>query len=388
MKTAVKIDLMEHLSYMEAIESGLMDKVFRETNEYLRRNYSVRDVKSALQKDVLSTYDYGALLSPAAESLLEEIAKRAKAETRKHFGNSVSLYTPLYIANYCENHCTYCGFNSKNKIMRGKLAAEEISREMEAISQTGLKDILLLTGESRALSSVEYIGEAIKIAREYFSTIGIEIYPLNTDEYAYLHQCGADFVSVYQETYDLQIYDKHHVSGPKRAFLYRFNSQERAFRGGMRGVAFGSLLGLGEFRRDAYSTGVHAYYMQQKYPHGEIAFSAPRIRTFKNSSDDGEIGDFRVNERQLLQVLMAYRVFMPFATITISTRERAGFRDNVIGLAVNRMSAGVKVGVGGHSADEKGDEQFVISDPRSVDQMHMMILEQGLQPVYADNIHL
>jgi len=263
---------------METIESAIMDKVLSLTGEYARKKYTAGDVKNALNKDGLTFHDYGALLSPAAEDFLEETARRAKAETRKHFGNSVGLYTPLYISNYCENHCAYCGFSRENKIKRGKLSLQEIDKELKAIAETGLEEILLLTGESRTHSDVEYIGGAVKIAKKYFSTIGVEIYPLDTDEYAYLHRCGADFASIYQETYDTEIYAKYHISGPKRVYSYRFNSQERAVRGGMRGVSFGSLLGLGDFRRDAFSTGIHAYYLQQKYPHAEISFSAPRMR--------------------------------------------------------------------------------------------------------------
>ena len=327
---------MQYLDYMEVIESGIMEKVLKQTKEYNYEKYSANDVKNALNKDILTLYDYGAVLSPAAETLLEELARRAKSETRKHFGNSVSLYTPLYISNFCSNYCTYCGFNCKNKISRGKLSYEEIDNELKAISGTGLREILLLTGESRTQSNIEYIGEAVKLSKKYFSTIGIEIYPLNTDEYAYIHQCGADFVSVYQETYDTDTYEKYHVSGPKRVYSYRFNAQERAVKGGMRGVSFGALLGLGDFRKDAFSTGTHAYYLQQKYPEAEISLSVPRIRTYINNT---EISPHGVGEKQLLQVLLAYRIFMPFASITISTRERAWFRDNIIGVAANKISA-------------------------------------------------
>jgi len=370
---------------METIESGIMEKVLQRTEEHSRRKYRASDVKAALAKDVLTLRDYGALLSHAAENLLEEIARRAKAETAKHFGNSVSLFTPLYISNFCDNHCTYCGFNSENQIARGKLSLEEIDRELRAISETGLCEILLLTGESCEVSDVAYIGEAVRLSKKYFSTIGIEIYPLNTDEYAHLHQCGVDFVNVYQETYDLALYEKCHVNGPKRVFSYRFDAPERALCAGMRGVSFGALLGLGDFRADAFAAGAHAHYLQQKYPHAEIAFSVPRIRAFPNSAEVNARG---VGERQLLQTMLAYRIFMPFASVTISTRERAGFRDNVVGLVANKISAGVKVSVGGHGAEKKGDEQFDVCDPRSVSEIHAMILGKGLQPVYTDYIRL
>ena len=378
---------MDYLNRMEVIDSGIMEKVLFNTKRYDPDSYKEDDVRNAISKDTLTFDDYGAILSPAAESLLEEMAKRAKSETRKHFGNSVSIFTPLYISNYCSNHCKYCGFNFNNKIVRGKLSYDEIDNELMAISETGLEEILILTGESRAHSSVEYIGEAVRLAKKRFSTIGIEVYPLNTDEYSYLNGCGADFVSVYQETYDPDIYENFHPDGPKRSYPYRFHAQERAIRGGVRGVSFGALLGLGDFRKDAFSTGIHAHYIQQKYPHAEISFSVPRIRSYIND-DSEEIIPHNVRERQLLQVLLAYRIFMPFASINISTRERPAFRDNVIGMVANKISAGVRVGVGGHGNEKKGDEQFEISDLRDVAHVHAMILDRGLQPVYTDYIRM
>lgn len=377
------VNSMEYLEGMEIIDSDIMDKVLSLVNEYDYETYTASDVKRALSKDKLSAEDFAALLSPAALPYLEGAAHKSLSETQKYFGNSVCLFTPLYISNYCENHCVYCGFNCQNKIHRGMLSTKEIEEELQAIARTGLKEILLLTGESRSNSGVEYIGEAVKLASKYFQAVGIEIYPLNTDEYAYLHECGADFVSVYQETYAPNHYEQVHLRGPKRIFPYRFYSQERALLGGMRGVAFGALLGLGDFRKDAFAAGLHAYFVQQKYPHAEISFSTPRLRPYINHSANNPRD---VHEKQLLQVILAYRLFMPFAGITISTRERAGFRDHIIGLAATKISAGVKVGVGGHTAEEKGDEQFQISDPRTVNEVHQMILKRGLQPVYTDYI--
>lgn len=375
--------IMQHLEGMEAIDSTIMESVLALTSKYNYSEYNKRDIEEALYKDVLSVDDYAALLSPAAAAYIEPMAQKAKVETRKHFGNSVTMFTPLYISNYCENNCVYCGFNCKNKIHRGKLSIEEIDCELKNIAETGLKEILILTGEAREKSNVTYIGTAIKLAKKYFSTIGVEIFPLNTDEYNYIQQCGADFVCVYQETYNTEAYEKNHLSGPKRIFPYRFNAQERAIKGGMRGVAFGALLGLDDFRKDAFATGIHAYLLQQKYPHAEISFSVPRLRPYINHSDNNPKD---VHERQLLQVMLAYRLFMPFAGITISTRESAKFRDNVIGMVANKISAGVKVSVGGHETEAKGDEQFEISDSRDVATIHQMILAHGLQPVYSDYI--
>ena len=379
---------MEYLPGMEVLEkSDLMDRVLKAAAEYRPESYTSEDVRAALGKETLSPYNFGALLSPAAQPLIEEMAQRAQQETRKHFGNSIYMFTPLYIANYCENYCIYCGFNCHNKINRARLTPEEIDKEMAAIAATGLEEILLLTGESRKMSDVEYIGEACKIAKKYFKLIGLEIYPVNSDEYAYLHQCGADFVTVFQETYDPEKYETLHLGGHKRVFPYRFSAQERAVLGGMRGVGFAALLGLSDFRKDAFATGMHAYLLQKKYPHAEIAFSCPRLRPTINHE---EINPKDVHETQLLQVIMAYRIFMPFANITISTREGQRFRDNVISIAATKISAGVSTGIGSHveEIEEKGDEQFVISDDRSVDEVYQAIKDRGLQPVMNDYVYV
>lgn len=376
---------MEYQEGMENIGSDILDKVIDMMKSYDPAVYAEADVRAALAADRLTTEQFAALLSPAAEPFLEDMARKGKLETQKHFGNNVYIFTPLYIANYCENHCVYCGFNCFNKIRRACLTAEEIENELKAIAQSGLEEILILTGESRTVSDVQYIGEAIKLAKRYFKNVGIEIYPLNSDEYSFLHECGADFVTVFQETYNSDKYETLHLQGHKRIFPYRFNAQERALMGGFRGAAFGALLGLDDFRKDAFATGIHAYLIQRKYPHAEISFSCPRLRPIINND---KVNPKDVHETQLLQVMLAYRLFMPFAGITISTRERKGFRDNVIGLCATKISAGVNVGIGGHSGEEKGDEQFEIDDARTVDQVCQAVKEKGLQPVMNDYVYI
>ena len=380
-----RVDHMKYMSGMEVIESDILDEVISKMNFYNSNKYTANDVRASLQKETISVEDFGALLSPAALPLLEDIAKRAKLETRRHFGNSIQMFTPLYIANYCENYCIYCGFNCHNKINRAKLTSEEIEKEMETIAKTGLQEILLLTGESRSMSDVSYIGEACKLVRKYFKVVGLEIYPVNSNEYAYLHECGADYVTVFQETYNSDKYETLHLSGHKRIFPYRFNAQERALKGGMRGVGFAALLGLDDFRKDAFATGLHAYLLQRKYPHAEIAFSCPRLRPIINND---KINPKDVHEPQLLQIICAYRIFMPFSNITISTRECARFRDNVIGIAATKISAGVSVGIGGHGEEARGDEQFEISDSRDVQEVYDAIINHDLQPVMSDYIYV
>lgn len=385
------VNHMEYMEGMEQIESDILDKVIEARNQYQAESYTAQDVQTALQHDNRTIEDFAALLSPAAEPFLEEMAEKAKQETEKHFGNSVYLFTPIYISNYCENYCIYCGFNCHNRIHRMKLNTEEIEKEMAAIAGSGLEEILILTGESRAKSNVKYIGEACKIARKYFRMVGIEVYPMNSDEYAYLQKCGADYVTVFQETYDSDRYETLHLAGHKRVFPYRFHAQERALRGGMRGVAFAALLGLSDFRQDAFATGLHAYYIQRKYPYAEISFSCPRLRPIVTMEKVVKpLGGKEVSERELMQIMCAYRLFMPFAGMTISTRERADFRNHVIGVAATKISAGVSTGIGSHSEEvqEQGDNQFEIADSRDVDEVTRAIRRQGLQPVMNDYVYV
>ena len=380
---------MQYLPDMEVIDSDILDKVVADMQSYDYDSYTAQDVQAALSHNHITPEDFRALLSPAALPFLEQIAQRAQAETRKHFGNSIYMFTPIYIANYCENYCIYCGFNCHNKIKRAQLNYEEIDKEMAAIAKSGLQEILILTGESRKKSTVEYIGEACKIAKKYFRLIGLEIYPLNSDEYAYLQKCGADYVTVFQETYNSDKYETLHLAGHKRIFPYRFYAQERALKCGMRGVGFAALLGLDDFRKDALATGMHAYYLQKKYPQAEIAFSCPRLRPIINND---KINPMDVHERQLLQVVCAYRLFMPFASITVSTRECARVRDNLVNIAATKISAGVSTGIGEHSEEnpdkDKGDAQFEISDTRSVDEVYNDLLKINLQPVMAEYIYV
>lgn len=384
---------MEYLPGMEIIQSDVCENVMAQMNSYDYTKYTAKDVRAALEHETCSIEDFKALLSPAAEPFLEQMAQRARLETSKHFGNTVYLFTPLYIANYCENYCVYCGFNCYNHINRMKLTPEQIEHEMKVIADSGMEEILILTGESRAQSSVEYIGEACKLARKYFRMVGLEIYPVNTDEYRYLHECGADYVTVFQETYDTDKYETLHLMGHKRVWPYRFDAQERALRGGMRGVAFSALLGLSDFRKDALASAMHVYYLQRKYPYAEMSLSCPRLRPIINND---KINPLDVHEKQLCQVLCAYRIFLPFVGITVSSRESAEFRNGIVKIAATKVSAGVSTGIGDHeskysgkeSDGAQGDEQFEIDDGRSLDKMYQDITEEGLQPVLNDYLYV
>lgn len=389
---SVRTNHMEYMEGMERIDSDVMDMVLSQMNSYDYDSYTEADVRRALWQDTCSIEDFKALLSPAAAPFLEEMARKAKIETSKHFGNTVYIFTPLYIANYCENYCVYCGFNCYNDISRKKLSMEEVEREMKIIAESGIEEILMLTGESRSMSDVNYIGEACKLARKYFRNVGLEIYPVNTDEYAYLHECGADYITVFQETYFSDKYEALHLMGHKRVFPYRFEAQERALMGGMRGVGFSALLGLADFRKDALASALHVYYLQRKYPHAEFSLSCPRLRPIINND---KINPLDVGEKQLCQVLCAYRIFLPYVGITVSSREQKHFRDGIVKIAATKVSAGVSTGIGDHESkyngenkEDVGDEQFEISDARSFDEMYSDISGEGLQPVLNDYVYV
>ncbi|BEJ91242.1 2-iminoacetate synthase ThiH [Campylobacter jejuni] len=378
-------DYMQYLPHMQEIKSEILNKVLTQVQSYDESQFSAKDVKNALNQTHLSIEHLKALLSSTAEDFIEELAFKSAKVKQKYFGNSISLFTPLYLSNYCNSKCVYCGFQKGNKIARAKLSEAEIHEEMQAIAKSGLEEILMLTGEGREFASVEYIANACKIAREYFKVVGVEIYPMNEDEYKILHEKGCDYVTVFQETYSALKYSKIHLAGEKRIFPYRFNAQERALKAGMRGVAFGALLGIDDFRKDALATALHAHFLQQAYPHAEISISVPRLRPIINNA---KIHPKDVSEKRLLQVLCAYRLFLPFAGIIISSRERIGFRDEVIKLGATKMSAGVSVGIGEHKGEKKGDEQFEISDDRSVDEILAMLKRSNLQAVMSDSIYV
>ena len=384
---------MAYLEGMEQIDSNVCMQVLSQMEAYEPLSYTEKDVQAALEHEVCSIEDFKALLSPAAEPFIEQMAQRASVETQKHFGNTVYVFTPLYIANYCDNYCVYCGFNCYNSIKRMKLTKEQIAHEMQIIAESGIEEILILTGESKSQSEITYIGEACKMARHYFRMVGLEIYPVNTEEYRYLHECGADYVTVFQETYDTETYEKLHLLGHKRIWPYRFNAQERALMGGMRGVAFSALLGLSDFRKDALASALHVYYLQRKYPYAEMSLSCPRLRPIVNNN---QINPLDVGEKQLCQIICAYRIFLPYVGITVSSRESESFRNGIMKIAATKVSAGVSTGIGDHedkykgqqSESLKGDEQFEINDSRSFEEMYQDISKEGLQPVLNDYLYV
>jgi 2-iminoacetate synthase len=341
------------------------------------------DIERTLAKEALVERDFLNLLSEQAVPYLERMAQKAHQLTVQNFGRVILLYTPLYLANYCVNQCAYCGFNVTNRITRKKLTLEEVEKEARAIAQTGLRHILILTGESRQHTPVSYIEDCVRVLKNYFDSISIEIYPLTEEEYGQLVAAGVDGLTLYQEVYDPITYDEIHLAGPKKDYRFRLAAPERACRARMRAVNIGALLGLQDWRKEAFFTGLHAAYLQDKYLDTEISVSLPRLRP--------HVGNFAprsvVSDRDLVQILLALRLFLPRAGITISTRERAEFRDNLLPLGVTKMSAGSCTSVGGH-LEEATEGQFDIADQRSVREMHAMLVSRGYQPLYKDWHHL
>jgi 2-iminoacetate synthase len=336
-------------------------------------------IASILSGDRITEKEYLALLSDAAAPFLEPMAQKANALTRRHFGNVVFIFTPLYISNYCDNTCAYCSFGREQQIRRRHLSLDEISAEARRISATGIRHILVLTGEARNKATPAYCEAAVRALREHFSSIAIEIYPLTEDEYGGVIQCGADGLTIYQETYDEERYRALHAGGPKQDYGFRLEAPERACRQGIRSVTVGALLGLSDPVADAFFAGLHAAYLQRTFPQVEVSVSFPRLRPL--------VGDFTqeypVGDRRLVQMMTALRLFLPSAGITLSTRESAHFRNAALPLGVTRMSAGVSTAVGGHTSDG-ATPQFEIADNRTLAQVQNDLLRLGFQPVMHD----
>jgi len=320
------------------------------------------------------------LLSKKAEPHFEELAQVAHETSLKNFGKAILLYTPMYLSNYCINKCAYCGFNITNNIKRKKLSLDEVEKEAKFISATGLRHILILTGDSRGESPVSYIKDCVRILKKYFSSISIEIYSLEKSEYKELIDAGVDGLTIYQEVYDEDVYDRVHIAGPKKDYKFRLDAVERACQSGIRTVNIGALLGLTDWRKEAFFTALHAKYIQDKYPDVEVSISIPRMRP--------HVGEFKqievVTDENLVQIVLAIRNFLPRVGITLSTRENSDLRDNMLPLGITKMSAGSTTAVGGHTIPEEESLQFNISDDRDVEEIRAMLRSKGYQPVFKD----
>ncbi|MCH5186544.1 MAG: 2-iminoacetate synthase ThiH [Oscillospiraceae bacterium] len=339
------------------------------------------DVLRALGKERLTERDFLTLLSPAAGNRLEEIAQKAHKITIQNFGRTVTLFTPLYLSNICESQCVYCGFNRQNDIKRCKLNFDEVEAEGKAIADMGFSHIIILTGESPKATPAGYIAECARILKKYAASISVEVYSLEVEDYKLLIEAGVDGFTMFQETYNPELYEKLHLAGIKKDYRYRLDTPERAAQAGMNVVNVGALLGLDDWRKESFFTALHAKYIRDKYPAVDVAVSLPRIRPHVG---DEFVPASIVTDADLVQIMTASRVFIPRLGITISTRENPEFRNNIIGLGVTKISAGAKTEVGGHSGEEKTEAQFDVSDERGIEEMADMIISRGYQPVYKD----
>lgn len=319
-------------------------------------------------------------LSPAAEQCLEEMAVKARALSLRHFGRTVNIYTPIYISNYCTNKCAYCGYNYENTIDRKKLTLEEVEVEAKTVAEKGFRHVILLTGESNVHSPVSYIEEGVKIFKKYFSSITLEVQPMSTEDYKRCVEAGADSLTVFQETYDEKRYDEVHIAGPKKNYRFRLDALERGAKAGMKFISLGALLGLSDYRKDAFFTGLHGEYIRRKYPQVCITYSPPRIRPCS-----GGLKDLTpVPDKEFVQILLAYKLFQEQSGLNISTREDKEMRRHLIPLGVTKISAGVSTEVGGHSLKTKGTAQFEINDESSLQDIKDLIKSVGYQPVMKD----
>ncbi len=366
---------MSFYEILSAIDRQGLDRAFAA--------FSEGSIGRILDSDAMAEEDFLALLSPAAGNCLEEMAGKAHRLTLQFFGRTIQLYTPLYVSDYCENQCLYCSFNSCNSFKRKKLALNEVDAEGALIAATGLRHILLLTGESKAKSPVSYIRDCVRILNRHFSSVSIEVYPLTEEDYAGMVSGGLDGLTLYQETYDEDVYRSIHPAGPKRDFRFRLDAPERGASARIRQVSIGALLGLADWRKEAFLTGLHAKYLMDRFPDVEIGVSVPRLRPFSGSFQ----GECRVSDRDLVQIILAFRLFLPRLGISLSTREDPGLRENLMPLGVTRMSAGSVTSVGGRSVDTHESEkllQFEVADHRSIPEIASRIRQKGYEPVMKD----
>lgn len=349
-------------------------------NSNLIQSKTTLDVQRALSKNKLAPDDFAALISPAAVPYLEQMAIKSQALTKQRFGKTIQLFAPMYLSNECNNICTYCGYSFDNKVKRRTLTDSEILKEAEAIKKLGFDHILLVTGEANATVHTSYFLNAIKLLKPLFSNISIEVQPLDEEEYKELHDAGVYSVLVYQETYDQVAYKAHHPKGKKSNFFYRLETPDRIGKSKIHKIGLGVLLGLSDWRTDSFFCAMHLDYLQKKYWQSKFSISFPRIRPAEGVT----IGNSIISDKELLQLICAYRIFNPDVEISVSTRETEAFRNNIIKLGATSISAGSKTNPGGYAVDPQSLEQFEIDDTRSPVEFIKVISAQGYEPVFKD----
>lgn len=341
---------------------------------------TAKDVEYALASKKRTLEDFKALISPAAISYLEQMASLSHNLTTKRFGKTIQLYAPMYLSNECNNICTYCGFSLDNKVKRKTLSDTEILKEVEFIKGQGFNHILLVTGEANHTVHVDYFKNAIALIKSKFANISIEVQPLETDEYKELHEAGVYSVLVYQETYHKEVYKQYHPKGKKSNFDYRLETPDRVGQSGTHKIGLGILLGLEDWRVDSFFCALHLDYLQKTYWQTKYSISFPRMRPAEGIIEPNVI----VTDKELVQLLCAYRLFSEDVELSISTRESEKLRDNIIPLGVTSMSAGSKTNPGGYAVEPESLEQFEISDERSVETISKLIKSKGYEAVWKD----
>ncbi|MCA6079607.1 MAG: 2-iminoacetate synthase ThiH [Endomicrobium sp.] len=337
-------------------------------------------VKDSIRKEILNNMDFLNLLSPKALSYIEEMAQKAHEISVKHFGKGILLYAPLYVSNFCINNCAYCGFSTKNKIKRRVLSFEEIEENCKIVSDYGIRHILLVTGESSVKTPLSYLKKCVEMLKKYFDGVDVEIYPLNESEYRELADAGADGLTIYQETYNEQLYKLLHTKGAKSDYKYRLETCERAGRANYRNLNVGALLGLNDFVSEVFFAGIHAKYLQRNFPSAEIGMSFPRFRPAVGAYKPKII----ISDKNLIQAVCAVRLFINRINITVSTRESGELRNNLIPLGITKMSAASSTEVGGYAEKERSIGQFKINDTATVDEVKRMIYQKNYQPLMKD----
>ncbi len=338
------------------------------------------DVEKALSAGTCSLEDFKALISPAAAPYLEQMADLSQQHTLRRFGKVIQMYVPLYLSNECKNICTYCGFSYDNKLKRKTLNPMEIMQEVAVIKDMGYDHVLLVTGEDNLTVHVEYFKKVLKLIRPHFAHISMEVQPLDLHEYQQLIPYGLNTVLVYQETYHQEDYKKHHPKGKKSNFLYRLETPDRLGQAGIHKMGLGVLFGLEDWRTDAFYTALHLNYLEKRYWRTKYSLSFPRLRPFSG----GLSPKVEMSDRELVQLICAYRIFNQEIELSLSTRESENFRNHMIKLGITSISAGSKTNPGGYATAQDSLEQFEISDERSPQEIANMIRSQGYEPVWKD----
>ncbi|WP_207429793.1 2-iminoacetate synthase ThiH [Pedobacter sp. SYSU D00535] len=338
------------------------------------------DVEHALGASKRNLEDFKALVSPAAAAYLEPMAQLSHQLTQKRFGKVIQMYIPLYLSNECNNICTYCGFSLDNKVKRRTLTPMEIMQEAAAIKEMGYDHVLLVTGEANQTVHVDYFKKTLELLKPHFSHISMEVQPLDEEDYRELIPYGLNTVLVYQETYHKEDYKKHHPKGKKSNFNYRIETPDRLGRAGIHKMGLGVLIGLEDWRTDSFFTAMHLDYLEKRYWKTKYSLSFPRLRPFSGGLEP----KVEMNDKELVQLICAYRLFDEEVEISLSTRESEKFRNNVIKLGITSISAGSKTNPGGYVVEPESLEQFEISDERSPEEIAAIIRKQGYEPVWKD----